>query len=144
MPIEVSAIKRQVQQRLEQIKQAAGARRTRVAEAERLFEPFLTNTAIPVFRTVASVLSSEGYPYKVHTPAGGVRLASDRSAHTYVDLRFDTSHDTPQVMAEISRERGSHILADDKPLCEGKTISEISDEDVLALLLEAIGELVER
>ncbi len=144
MSIEVSAIRRQVQHRLEQIKLTAGARRASVAEAERHYEPFLANIAIPVFKTVASVLSSEGYPYKVFTPASGVRLASDRAAHSFVDLRLDTSRESPQVMVEISRERGSHIKTDDRPIREGTAINEIAEEDVLAMLLDAIGELVER
>jgi hypothetical protein len=144
MSIEVSIIKRQVQQRLEQIKQAAGARRVRVADAARDYEPFLANVATPVFRTVASVLSADGYPYKVFTPADGVRLASDRSSHSFVDLHLDSSRETPEVVVEISRERGSHILADERPLRAGASVGELTEEDVLAMLVDAIGELIER
>ena len=144
MPIEVSAIRRRVQQRLEHIKRTSAERRARAAEAEAQYATFLSEIATPVFRTVASVLASEGYPYKVFTPAGGVRLASDRAGHSFVDLRLDTAGDAPQVVAEVSRERGSRTLSDDRPVREGAPIDTLTDEDVLAFLLDAIGELIER
>jgi hypothetical protein len=144
MPIEVSSVRRRVQQRLEQVKQAARDRRVRVADAERDYVPFLENVATPVFRAVGSVLASENYPYKVFTPAGGVRLSSDRSGQTFVDLHLDSSRDIPQVMVEISRERGSHILSDERPVRDGATIASLTDEDVLSMLMDALGELIER
>jgi hypothetical protein len=144
MSIEVSTIRRRVQQRLEQARQAATVRRVKVTDAERQYEVFLEQVALPVFRAVASVLSSEAHPYKVFTPGGSVRLASDRSTHTFVELRLDTSGDTPQVVAEISRQRGSRILADDQPVRAGALVEELTDEDVLAVLLDAISAMVER
>lgn len=144
MPIEVSTVRRSVQQRLEQVRRLSSERRARAVDAERDYAAFLSGVATPLFRTVASVLGAEGYPYKVFTPAGGLRLASDRAGHTYVDLRLDTFGDRPQVVAEVSRERGSRILSDDRPIGGDTPISALTEEDVLAVLLEAIGEMVER
>ncbi len=144
MTIEISQVRKRVLQRLEQVRQAALERRSRVAEAERQYGPFLANVATPVFRMMASVLAAENYTYRVFTPAGGIRLSSDRSTQTYLDLRLDTSRDTPQVMIELSRERGSHILTDDRPFREGVAIASLTDGDVLAMLIDAIGEMVER
>jgi hypothetical protein len=144
MSIEVSAIRRQVQSRIEQARLASVARRSVVAEAERQYLVFLDQVAQPIFRTVASVLASEGYAFKVFTPAGGLRLASDRAAHSFVGLRLETAADPPGVVAEVSRQRGSQVLADDLPVGPGAPIDQITEDDVLAILLDAIGNMIDR
>jgi len=144
MPLEVASIRQRVKQRLAQVKRAAAARRDEVAAAERAWAPFLTTIAIPTLTTVAQALSAEGYPYRVTTPADMVRLVSERSSHTYFELRLDTSGPTPQVVAEISRERGKRVLAEDRPIAEGAAIGRLSDEHLLSCVLDAIGDLIER
>ena len=42
-----------------------------------------------VVQQVANVLRVEGYPFVVHTPAGSVRLASEKSGNDYVELRLE-------------------------------------------------------
>lgn len=144
MAPDVSQVRRLVVARLADVKRAAAARRDRIAAAERDFAAFLPSVATPVFNLVAQILSSEGYPFRVTTPGAGVRLTSERSPRTYVDLRLDTSGQQPVVVAEVSRERGHRVLVDDRPVGEGQAISVLTEPDVTAVLVEAVGDLVER
>jgi D-serine deaminase-like pyridoxal phosphate-dependent protein len=144
MPLELDQIRRRVQARLTEIKRAAVARRDKVAAAERAYEGFLANVATPTLTAVAQSLSAESYPYKVVTPGGTARMVSDRSNRTYLEIRLDTTGPVPQVIAEVGRERGSRVLADDRPVGEGLPVDAVTDEHVLAVVVEAMGELIER
>ena len=142
--MEIVQIRRRVQVRLADIKRAAAERREKVAAAERAYGPFLANVATPTVTAVAQSLSAEGYPYKVTTPGKAVRMVSDRSGRTYLEIRLDTSGAVPQLVAEVGRERGSRVLADERPVCQGMAIEAVTDEDLLAAILDAMAELIER
>ena len=142
--MEIVQIRRRVQVRLADIKRAAAERRERVASAERAYESFLANVATPTVTAVAQSLSAEGYAYKVTTPGKAVRMVSDRSGRTYLEVRLDTTGAEPQLVAEVGRERGSRVLADERPICQGMGIEAVTDEDLLAAILDAMAELVER
>jgi hypothetical protein len=142
--MELVQIRRRVQVRLADIKRAAVERREKAAAAERAYGAFLAQVATPTFNAVAQSLSAEGYPYRVTTPGGAVRMSSDRSNRTYLEIRLDTAGAAPQLIAEIGRERGSRILADERPVCEGIAIETITDEHLLAAILDAMAELIER
>ncbi len=144
MPLELVQIRRRVQVRLADVKRAAAARREKVDAAGRAYETFLANVATPTVTAVAQSLSAEGYPYRVTTPGGAVRMTSDRSGRTYVEIRLDTAGAVPQVVAEVGRERGRRVLADERPVAEGTPVDAITDEQVLAALLESMAELIER
>jgi hypothetical protein len=144
MPLELVQIRRRVQHRLADIKRAAAERRDRVAAAERAYEAFLAAVATPLVNAVAQSLSAEGYAYRVTTPGGAVRMASDRSSRTYVEIRLDTAGREPQIVAEIGRERGSRVFADERPVCQGVAIEAITDEQLLEELLSLMADLIER
>jgi len=144
MALEASQVRRLVMGRLAEVKRVAGIRREKIAAAESEYAVFLSAAAIPTFTLVAQILASENYPFRVTTPGEGVRLASDRSPRTYVDLRLDTSGPEPLVVAEVSRERGHRVLVDDRPVGAGRAIAALTEQDVVALLVSTIGELVER
>ena len=144
MSLEVPQIRRRVQLRLGDLKRAAGTRRERVAAAERVYATFLSEVAVPVFTTFAQTLTSENYPYKVVTPGDTVRLVSERSNRTFVDLRLDTALPAPAVIAEVGRERGSRVTTDDRLVAEGVAIEAITDEHVLEFLLEVMADVIER
>ncbi|MEI6669341.1 MAG: hypothetical protein WCP29_14410 [Acidobacteriota bacterium] len=144
MPLEVAQIRRHVQSRLADVKRAAEARRDRVAAAERAYTAFLSNVAIPTFTTFAQALTAENHPYRVTTPGTAVRLESERSNRTFVDLHLDTSLPVPAVIAEVSRQRGSRVATDEHPIAEGVAIDATTDEHVLEFLLELVADLVER
>ena len=142
--MEIVQIRRRVQVRLADIKRASAERRERVAAAERAYESFLVNVATPTVTAVAQSLSAEGYPYKVTTPGKAVRMVSDRSGRTYLEIRLDTTAAEPQLVAEVGRERGSRVLADERPICQGIAIEAVTDEDLLAAILDVMAELIER
>ena len=144
MPMEIVQIRRRVQVRLADIKRAAAERREKVAAAERAYESFLASVATPTLNAVAQSLSAEGYPYRVTTPGDAVRMVSDRSGRTYLEIRLDTTGAAPQVVAEVGRERGSRVLADERPICQGMAVDAVTDEDLLAAILDAMAELIER
>jgi hypothetical protein len=144
MPMEIVQIRRRVQVRLADIRRAAAVRREEVAAAERAYDAFRANIATPTLNAVAQSLSAEGYPYKVTTPGRAVRMVSDRSGRTYLEIRLDTAGAAPQLVAEVGRERGSRVLADERPICQGTAIDAITDEDLLAAILDAMAELIER
>jgi hypothetical protein len=97
-----------------------------------------------VCQQVAAALTGEGHPYKVFTPAGAVRLASQRSADEFIELTLDSSSDPPEVMAQISRGRGRGRMTDERPLRPGVPVSELSADDVLEFLVREVVALVER
>jgi hypothetical protein len=142
--MEVVQIRRRVQTTLTDIKRAAGERREKMAAAERAFGTFLAEVATPTVTAVAQSLSAEGHAYRVTTPGGAVRMASDRSNRTYLEIRLGTTGREPQLVAQIGRERGSRVLEDERPICEGIAIGAVTDEQLLAALLDLLPELIER
>jgi len=144
MPLELAQIRRRVQTRLADVKRAAATRREQVAAAERAYEVFLAQMALPVMNAIAQSLSAEGLAHRVSTPGSTVRMVSDRSSRTYLELRLDTTGASPQVMLEVGRERGSRVLTDDRPVGAGAHVDTLSDEDVLAAVLASLEDLIER
>ena len=140
MALEASQVRRLVMGRLAEVKRGAGIRREKIAAAERDYAVFLSTAATPAFTLVAQILASENFPFRVTTPGEGVRLTSDRSPRTYVDLRLHTSGPEPLVVAEVSRERGHRVLVDDRPVGAGPAIATLTDRDVITLLVSKIGE----
>jgi len=144
MPLELAQIRRRVQTRLADVKRAAATRRERVAAAERAYEVFLTQIATPVMSAVAQSLSAEGLAHRVDTPGKTVRMVSERSSRTYLELRLDTTGPSPQVLLEVGRERGSRVLTDERPVGDGAQVDTLTEEDVLAALLASLEALIER
>ena len=144
MPLELAQIRRRVQTRLADVKRAAATRREQVAAAERAYEVFLAQMALPVMNAIAQSLSAEGLAHRVSTPGSAVRMVSDRSSRTYLELRLDTTGASPQVMLEVGRERGSRVLTDDRPVGDGAHVDTLTDEDVLTAVLASLEDLIER
>ncbi len=141
--MEISDVKRRVLETIDRSRTRAAERRARADRAARDYEQWLDRTAIPVFRQVANVLRSQGYPFTVFTPGGGVRLASDRSGDDFVELSLDTAGDEPQVLGHTSRTRGRHIVESERVVGGGDPAS-LTEEEVLAFLLNALEPFVER
>lgn len=142
--IEVSEVRKRLKARLEQVKRESATRRTRIDAAERAFEAFLSHVATPVFRMVSSVLKSEGHPFAVFTPGGGLRLASERSNDDFIELFLDVASDPPVAAARINRGRGRRLVNAERPIRDDTAVEQLTDEDVLEFLLEEIGPFVER
>jgi hypothetical protein len=142
--IEVSEIRKRLRQTLEQARRHSAERRARTDAAARAYETFLSDVATPVFRMFAGVLKAEGYAFAVFTPAGGLRLMSERSSDDFIELFLDTSADPPTVAARINRGRGRRLVTDERPVREDASVDRVTDEDLVAFLLEAIRPFIER
>jgi hypothetical protein len=134
----VAEVRRRFRARIEQARRGAEVRRAQVERASQDYEIFLRDTATPVFRTVASILTSEGYPFKVFTPAGAARLASDKSREDYLEVELDTGLTPPQAIGRVNRSRGGRVTTIERPIREGKPVHELTEEDVVEFLLEEV------
>lgn len=142
--MEISDIRRRFRTALEQSRKASAERRARNDAAQVAYGAFLRDIGIPVFRMFANVAKAEGQPFTIFTPAGSVRLVSERAADDFVELFVDAAVDPPQVMARVNRRRGGDLLTTERAVRPGAPINGLTDEDVLAMLLEEFGTLVER
>ena len=142
--IEPADVRRRLIQRIEVVRREAATRRAATSEAERDYEQFLEERAIPIFRAVAAALRPEGALFQVFTPAGSVRLASERSRDDFIELGLETSRVPAEVVGRTSVTRGSRLLTDEQPVREGRRVAELTDEDVLEYVLRVVGPFVER
>lgn len=142
--MEIADVRRRVREATERAKRLAAERRTRADEAEQEYGTFLTEIGVPLFRQIAGVLRAEGYMFTLFTPGGGVRLMSDRSGDDYIELTLDTTGPQPQVIGHASHGRGRRVVKSETPLCRGGPIRDLSEEDVLAYVLEELAPFVER
>jgi len=129
---------------IDRARKGAQARRQRAADTERAYDTFLAEVATPVARMLVTALKAEGYGFTVNTPGGGLRLVPDRGRDDFIALTLDTTVDPPEVMARISYERGSRTITNERAITPGAPPQSITDEDVLAFLLEALTPWLER
>lgn len=125
-------------------RERARRRRDQTAEAEAAYAAFLQQVATPVTKQVANALKAEGYLFTVFTPGDGVRLAADRSRDDYIEFTLDAASDTPQVVGRVSLTRGSRTVTEERPIKPGAGPTALSEEDVLAFLLDALQPWLER
>ena len=144
LPVEVSLVRNRLNRAIEAARERAQQRRLRAAAAERTYETFLQDVATPVTRQVASTLKVENIAFSIFTPSGGLRLASDRGRDDYIEFALDAASDPPQVVGRISRTRGSRTLNEERPIKRGTPPEGLSEEDVLAFLLDALEPWLER
>jgi len=139
--MEIADVRKRIHSTLERAKQRAAERRARGDEAARAYSTFLDTVAVPLFRQVANVLKSEGYPFSVFTPSGSVRLMSDRTAEDFVELTLDTTGDAPQVVGHASHSRGRRVTENERGIGSPDALTEA---DVLDFLVKEIEAFVER
>ena len=109
---DVALIRKRIHAEIEKARRDQAERRARTAEAARAYETFLDTAAVPVFRMFANVLKSEGLPFEVMTPAGGVRLQSERHREDAIEMELDTTADPPEPLVTVTRVRGSRVGED--------------------------------
>jgi hypothetical protein len=136
--MEVSQVRRRVQAALAAARERTQRRRESVAEAERGYERFLTDTAVPIGRQVANVLKAEGRSFTVSTPAGAMRLAPDRGRDEFVEITLNTEADPPAVVGRIRYTRGSRTIDEERPVKPGAMPDQISEEELLEFLIRAL------
>jgi hypothetical protein len=138
--METSELRKRLTQTIDRAKKQAAERRTRSDAAAQAFDTFLKNIAVPLFRQSANILKSEGYPFTLFTPAGSVRLMSDRVTEDFIELALDVSGDTPQVVGHVSRSRGRRVVETEKNIGAPETLTEAELLDFLDKELEAFVE----
>ena len=142
--MEVSDVRRRLQQELERGRAAHAERRTRSDAAARSYEDFFSRVGTPIFRMIIMALKAERLGFSLFTPAGSLRLASERSGDDYIELVLDAERDPPRPKLHISRTRGRQTIESERTIGEGRPIGELTEEDVLTALLAEIAELVVR
>ena len=142
--MEVSEVRKQLKHAIDRAKARAQRKRNAAAEAERAYATFLEEIATPTTRMLANALKAEGYPFTVSTPAGGLRLASDRGRDDYIELTLDGSDDKPTVVGRVRRTRGSRTLEDERPIKAGAAPQDLTEGDVLSFLVGALEPWLER
>jgi hypothetical protein len=143
--MEVADVRRRLLGALAKARHDAAERRARNDAAARDYEEFLARAAVPIFHQLRAALTAEGHLFNVFTPAGSVRLASERSpAEAYIELSLDDTSDPPQVIGRTTRGRGRRVVSSERPVREQTAIASLGDEDVLSFLLEEIVLLLER
>jgi hypothetical protein len=135
---DVAVIRKRVKTAIEQARRDQAERRERVADAQRNYQAFLDTAAIPVFRMIANVLKSEGMNFEVMSPAGGVRLQSERNREDAINLELDTTADPPQPLVTITRVRGSRVTQRDRSIKGSNPLAQLTEDDVIDMLLEEL------
>jgi hypothetical protein len=136
--VEVSHVRRRLIASIERARRDAQQRRERTAEAQRAYESFLSEIAVPISRMLVSALKADGYLFSIATPGGGVRLTSDKTRDDYIDIALDSTSDPPQVVGHINYTRGSRTVSEERPITAGKLPSAITEEEFLDFLLGAL------
>jgi hypothetical protein len=136
--METSLVRKRLRQAMDAAKRDAGARRGRIDAASRAYEVFLEQTAVPAFRAIAMALRAENLPFEVTTPSGAVRLVSDRSREDAIHLELDGTADPPHPLVSVTRGHGSRMIRTEHPLKPDTPIDQISDEDVVEMLLQQL------
>lgn len=135
---DVAVVRKRVKSAIEQARRDQAERRGRAAEAQKNYEQFLETAAVPVFRMFANILKSEGLNFEVMTPAGGVRLQSERQRDDAIEMELDTTADPPQPLVTITRARGSRVIQTDRSIKGSNPLVQLGEEDVIDMLLDEL------
>jgi hypothetical protein len=136
---EVAEVRKRVRYAIEQARRDSAERRERVTEAQKDYDTFVQTAAIPAFRMVANVLKSEGnLNFEVMTPAGGVRLQSERHREDAIEMELDTTADPPQPLVTITRARGSRLTQSDRSIKGSNPLARLTEDDVIDMLVEEL------
>jgi hypothetical protein len=142
--MDVSELRKRILRALDDARKEAATRRHVVDAAAKAYDRFLADIAVPVVRQAVQALNATGESFAVHTPAGGVRLVSDKSAETFIDFKLDTTGDGV-VIGRVSLARGRHgSIVEERPIVPGKSVGALTDEDVTAFLVAEIPKLIVR
>jgi hypothetical protein len=142
--MEVSDVRRRLRSAIDDAKKRSAERRTRVDDARRAWERLLPEVAVPTFHTMAGALTAEGHRFKVFTPGEAVRLSLERSAEEFVELSLDTDRDEPALLLRSTRGRGRRIVSTERIVREGAQIAGVTQEDLVAAILEELIPFIER
>jgi hypothetical protein len=142
--VEVSHVRKRVQAAIAAARERAQRRRERASEAETAYDGFLTQVATPLVRQIVNALQAEGYAFTLSTPGRGLRLALDRGRDDFIELALETDADEPTVIGRIRRTRGSRTIEEERPVKQGASPDQVSDQDLLDFFENALQPWLER
>ena len=85
-----------------------------------------------------------GHRFNVTTPGRAVRLSPERTSEDYIDLSLDTDRDIPAVVIRSSRGRGRRAVVSERSVRDDLPIGSLSDEDVIAVMLDELVPFIAR
>lgn len=141
--LEAADVRKQLTHRLAELRKAQTQRRAANDKARTDFEAVLEREIAPTVRQFAQALKAEGHGFSVQTPAGAVRLVSDRSAENAMEVVLEAGA-TPAVVLRWNVTRGRRQHDGERTLASGDAIATIDASQVLAALLDTIEPFVER
>lgn len=142
--MEVSDVRRRLRGAIEDAKKRAAERRARADAAAAAFDTFLPEVATPAFHALAQAMVGEGYHYKVLTPGRSVRLSSEFAPDDFLELSLDTTRESPCLVLTASHGRGRRNVSEERPLFDGRPLSEVTQDDLVDALLREISPLISR
>jgi len=142
--VDVTEVRRRLVHTIEAVRRDTAARRVAVDRASAEYETFVSQVAAPVFKHFAQALRAQGLLFQLQTPAGVLRLTSERSADDFVEITLDVNRTPPAAVGQVSYRRGSRMQGTDQPIHADKPIDRLTEEDVLEFLLRAIVPFIER
>jgi hypothetical protein len=142
--MDVSELRKRILRALDEARQEATSRRTRVDEARAAYDGFLADVAVPLMRQSAMVLTAAGHPFQVHTPASGPRLVHDQQPLTFLEVELDVSGPRPQVIGRVSVSRGrAGQVVTERPIAD-KLVAALTEQDLSEFLIAEIPRLAVR
>ncbi|OFW13038.1 MAG: hypothetical protein A3F70_05915 [Acidobacteria bacterium RIFCSPLOWO2_12_FULL_67_14] len=142
--MEIGIVRNRLTRAIAGARERTQQRRERTVTAGRAYEQFLEVVATPLARQIASSLKAEGYSFTVFTPGGGLRLANDRGRDDFIEFALDAASEPAQVVCRVSHTHGSRTLSDERPVKPHTPPDALTEEDVLAFLLDALEPWIER
>jgi hypothetical protein len=143
--MDVSELRKRILRSLDEARKDAVARREVTDRASRAYETFLNDIAVPLVRQAAQVLNAAGETFSVHTPVAAVRLVSDKSPQTFLEVELDPSGTRTDVIGRVSVTRGRQgAIIEERPIAPGKAVEALTEQDLSAFLVAEIPRLVVR
>lgn len=142
--VETAEVRKRVLRVIEQSQRAAQERRERAASASLDGERALRQVVAPVVKTIAGILTGEGFPFHVATPTGAVRLQAQATPDNFVEVDLDADQNPPALRVRVSRARGRRVLVDEDVMCSAEGLASLTEDDVVTCLVAKLGPFVER
>jgi hypothetical protein len=143
--MDIGELRRRVGREIDAAKREAGERRVAVDAERAAYLTFIDQVATPLAKQLVTVLRADGHQFTSFTPPGSVRVVSDRAAGDFIEIDLDQTSHPPQVIGRTSLARGGKgVLVEERPICPGRPIGEITDDDVVTFLLPEIRRLILR
>jgi hypothetical protein len=141
--MDVSELRKRILRSLDDARKDAAAKRDAIDQAAKAYETFLDGTAVPLMRQAAQVLNANGEAFSVNTPAGSVRMVSDKSPQTFIEFELDTAGTRTAVIGRTSYVRGRRgAVVEEHAIARGKSVEQLTEQDLSEFLVAEIPKLV--